>query len=145
QPEPGRGDNVVPLQTRDVRQSGRHGWSQDGLDWELVASLRQQTADRLSQEGTPTGEDNREAQQERGRAIITELLHQETTERLRAGGTAWDAEVQDGLARAVFDAVFGLGRLQPLVDDPRVENIMIFGHDQVTVELTGGRDRKSGV
>ena len=58
---------------------------------------------------------------------------------LRAGETAWDAEVQDGLARAVFDAVFGLGRLQPLVDDPQVENIMIFGHDQVTVELTGGR------
>lgn len=139
QPEPGRGDNVVPLQTRDAGRSGRHGWSQDGLDWELVASLRQQTADRLSQEGTPTGEDDREAQQERGRAIITELLHQETTERLRAGETAWDAEVQDGLARAVFDAVFGLGRLQPLVDDPQVENIMIFGHDQVTVELTGGR------
>ncbi|WP_228255276.1 CpaF family protein [Ornithinimicrobium avium] len=138
-PEPGRGDNVVPLQTRDAGRSGWHGRSQDGLDWELVASLRQQTADRLSQEGTPTGEEDRGAQQERGRAIITELLGQEATERLRAGTEAWDIEEQHDLARAVFDAVFGLGRLQPLVDDPQVENIMIFGHDQVTVELTGGR------
>lgn len=138
-PEPGRGDNVLPLPARDARRPGQHGWSQEGLDWELVASLRQQTADRLSQEGTPTGEDDREAQQERGRAIITELLGQEATERLRAGEAAWDTSVQEGLVRAVFDAVFGLGRLQPLVDDPQVENIMIFGHDQVTVELTGGR------
>jgi len=130
---------VVPLPARDAAWPTQHGWTGAGLDWELVASLRQQTADRLSQEGQPAGEDDREAQQERGRAIITELLHQEATERLRAGETSWEPDVQDGLARAVFDAVFGLGRLQPLVDDPQVENIMIFGHDQVTVELTGGR------
>lgn len=132
-------DDVVPLQVGDVRESGRHGWSPGGLDWELVASLRQQTADRLSQEGAPTGEVDREAQQERGRAVITELLQQEVTERLRAGEEAWDTQQQQALARAVFDAVFGLGRLQPLVDDPEVENIMIFGHDRVTVELVGGR------
>ncbi len=131
--------NVVPLPGGDVRWATQHAWSRPGVDWELVASLRQQTADRLSQEGAPTGEEDRAAQQQRGRVIITELLHQEATERLRAGETAWEADVQDALATAVFDAVFGLGRLQPLVDDPQVENIMIFGHDQVTVELTGGR------
>ena len=131
--------NVVPRPAPDVRWSTEHGWSETGLGWELVAGLRQQTADRLSQEGQPGGEDDRESQQDRGRAIITELLHREATERLRAGESAWGSEVQDALARAVFDAVFGLGRLQPLVDDPQVENIMIFGHDQVTVELTGGR------
>ncbi len=131
--------NVVPLQARDVRWSTQQGWSEAGVDWELVASLRQQAADRLSQEGQPSSEDDREGQQERGRAIISELLHQEATERLRAGETAWDTGEQDRLARAVFDAVFGLGRLQPLVDDPQIENIMIFGHDQVILELTGGR------
>lgn len=136
---PGREDNVVPLQAKELGRPERRGWPRGGLDWELVASLRQQTADRLSQESSPTGEDDRGGQQERGRGIITELLHQEATERLRAGEEAWDAETQHALARAVFDAVFGLGRLQPLVDDPQVENIMIFGHDQVTVELLGGR------
>nr|WP_269812895.1 ATPase, T2SS/T4P/T4SS family [Ornithinimicrobium sediminis] len=138
-PGPGGGGNVVPLHAGDGRVSAGGVWSGSGVDWELVASLRQQTADRLSQEGQPTGEEDRGAQQERGRVIITDLLHQEATERLRAGETAWEPEVQEALARAVFDAVFGLGRLQPLVDDPQVENIMIFGHDQVTVELTGGK------
>ena len=76
-----------------------------GLDWELVASLRQQTADRLSQEGTPAGEEDREAQQERGRAIITELLSREGTERLRAGESAWNQQTQDALARAARDRV----------------------------------------
>ena len=38
----------------------------------------------------------------------------------------------------MFDALFGLGRLQPLVDDDRVENIIITGHDTVRLELTDG-------
>ncbi len=45
---------------------------------------------------------------------------------------------QDALARAVFDSLFRLGRLQPLVDDDRVENIIITGHDNVLLELTDG-------
>ncbi len=130
---------VVPLQARDVAWVGGRGWAPADLDWDLVASLRQQVADRLSQEGSPTGEEDRRTQQERGRAIIVELLRQESAERLRAGGDTWEADTQDALARAVHDAVFGLGRLQPLVDDPDVENIMIFGHDRVFVELVGGR------
>ena len=43
------------------------------------------------------------------------------------------------MAAAVENALFGLGRLQPLVDDDRVENIIITGHDRVTLELTDGR------
>ncbi|WP_238146584.1 CpaF family protein [Ornithinimicrobium murale] len=108
------------------------------MDWAVVAVLRQQTADRLSQETTGSGEST-EAQQERGRAIIYELLAQESAERARAGTDPWNELEQHRLAKAVFDAVFGLGRLQPLVDDPEVENIMIFGHDRVVLELTGGR------
>ena len=38
----------------------------------------------------------------------------------------------------MFDALFGLGRLQPLVDDDRVENITINGFDQVRLELVDG-------
>ena len=45
---------------------------------------------------------------------------------------------QDALARAVFDSLFRLGRLQPLVDDDRVENIIITGYDNVLLELTDG-------
>ncbi len=39
----------------------------------------------------------------------------------------------------MFDALFGLGRLQPLVDDPSVENITILGFDEVWLEHGDGR------
>ena len=37
-------------------------------------------------------------------------------------------------------ALFGLGRLQPLVDDPDVENIEVDGYDHVWVSYADGRD-----
>ena len=45
---------------------------------------------------------------------------------------------QSRLAHAVFDSLFRLGRLQPLVDDDRIENIIITGHDRVLLELIDG-------
>src|SRR5690606_11218835 len=45
---------------------------------------------------------------------------------------------QHALAQAVFDMVFRLGRLQPLIEDDRVENILVFGYDRVVLELTDG-------
>ena len=114
------------------------GWrASGGIDWETVATLRQQTADRLSAE-TSTLLEDREGQRDRGRVIIGDLLSRESTERARAGAKAWTAGEQDQLARAVFDAVFGLGRLQPLVDDEEIDNVLIFGYDRVVVELAGG-------
>ena len=44
-------------------------------------------------------------------------------------------------ARAVMAALFGLGRLQPLVDDPAVENIEVDGHDSVWVSYADGHDQ----
>ena len=77
--------------------------------------------------------EERDAQRERGRAIIYDLLSRESTKRARSGTQAWTQPEQSHLARAVFDAVFGLGRLQPLVDDDEVENVLIFGHDRVFI------------
>ena len=115
------------------------GWrASAGTDWETVATLRQQTADRLSSESSTLLED-RDGQRERGRSIIMDLLSRESTERARAGSDAWGPQELDDLARAVFDAVFGLGRLQPLVDDEEIDNVLIFGFDRVVVELAGGK------
>lgn len=115
------------------------GWrASGGTDWEVVATLRQQTADRLSAE-TSTLLEDRDSQRGRGTAIIADLLSRESMERARAGGDAWTPHEQDLLARAVFDAVFGLGRLQPLVDDEEIDNVLIFGYNRVVVELAGGK------
>ena len=74
-----------------------------------------------------------------GRRIIAELLDEEAKQSASAGRGAFDRHHQSALAQAVFDALFRLGRLQPLVDDPGVENVMILGHDDVWLEYEDGR------
>src|SRR3546814_18172422 len=59
-------------------------------------------------------------------------------DRVNDGRGAWSSAAQAALAQAVFDSLFRLGRLQPLVDDDRVENIIIAGHDNVMLELIDG-------
>jgi len=115
----------------------RHGAD---IDWGLVAALRGQASDRLSAAlGEERGRLSSGAQRERGRAIILDLLNNEHDERVSAGQEAWNAAEQGALAKAIDDSLFGLGRLQLLVDDHRVENILIFGCDSVFLELTDGR------
>lgn len=110
------------------------------LDWQLIATLRQQASNRLSE--MPQDERSRLAPQdlrEKGRSIILALLEDESAARVTAGEDSWTAREQHLMARALEDALFGLGRFQPLVDDTRVENITILGHDRVTLELSDGQ------
>src|SRR5829696_7257147 len=112
----------------------------DRPDWSQVALLRSQASERLSAIlGDGRTRLDREAQQELGRSIILELLQAEKAANLSAGRGAWSQAEQRLLAQAVFDALFGLGRLQPLVDDDRIENIIITGHNTVRLEFTDGK------
>ena len=45
---------------------------------------------------------------------------------------------EHALARAVFDRIFHLGRLQPLLDDESIQNVVANGHDRVFIEYAGG-------
>ena len=67
-------------------------------------------------------------------------------EAVDAGHGSWSPATQQATAQAVFDSLFRLGRLQPLVDDDRIENIVIVGHDNVQLELVDGTlvDRTAG-
>ncbi len=47
-------------------------------------------------------------------------------------------EDEEGLARSVLDALFGLGRLQGLIEDPDIENIDVNGCDRVWVTYSDG-------
>ncbi len=108
------------------------------LDWQLVAELRTQASDLLMASlGDERGQDV-EAERERGRAIIHELLATTAADRIHDGEPAWSLDVQARLAEAVYHALFGLGRLQPYVDDDSVENIIITGADTVFLEKTDG-------
>lgn len=109
-----------------------------GIDWQQVALLRAQAADQLMK---TVGEDrgiDPEAERERGRAIIQELLQTSLADRIHDGEPGWSLDQQEALAVAIFDALFELGRLQPLVEDDTVENVIVIGNDPVWLEKTDG-------
>ncbi|OAB89127.1 secretion protein [Janibacter melonis] len=108
------------------------------VDWTQVADLRTQASEMLTGALHDRSNLTSEQQRELGRAIIMELLQTTAAEHLATGRRAWSLDEQEQVAAAVFDALFGLGRLQPLVDDERVENIEITGCDQVMLEYTDG-------
>ncbi|MCC6496241.1 MAG: Flp pilus assembly complex ATPase component TadA [Propionibacteriaceae bacterium] len=107
------------------------------LDWGLVGRMRAEVGRRLVER---LGEDRweRDAEHAEGRAVIAQVLEEDTAEQIVRAGQARSLAEQEALAGAVFDAVFGLGRLQPLIDDPQVENIMVTRFDRVMVELADG-------
>ena len=111
------------------------------VDWGLVAGFRVQASERLSDLMRGTTWDKAE-QHSQGWAVIRQLLDEDAADTLARGEKLRTATEQEAFAQAVFDAVFRLGRLQPLVDDPEIENIMITGHDRVVVELSDGTMRR---
>jgi len=112
---------------------------QGRIDWHLVAMLRSQASDQLTGRlGEERGMDL-EAERELGRSIIQELLSNTAADRIHDGQPAWSMAEQEVLAEAVYNALFGLGRLQPYVDDDTVENIIISGSENVWLEKTDGK------
>jgi pilus assembly protein CpaF len=79
------------------------------------------------------GDDRREFARQRIFAHLDLLVDQ--------GGDAWSPdrhEDEQHLAQSVLDALFGLGGLQTLVDDPEIENIDVNGCDRVWATFADG-------
>lgn len=76
------------------------------------------------------------------RALSRKLIADELASLARAaydgGREPLDPEAEEALAAAVFDRLHGLGRLQPLLDDPDIRDIHISGHDRVWLQLRDG-------
>ncbi|MFI0895842.1 CpaF family protein [Streptomyces sp. NPDC020983] len=115
------------------------------IDHLLVKRFREQAGDRIAEQrrldqvsGAPamTAEDERQF----ARAIIAQILEDYARREINAGRTPLDALAEEAYAAAVHAALFGVGRLQPLLDDPDVENIDINGCDQVFVGYSDGRE-----
>ena len=102
------------------------------LDWELVRVLRSRAATELSVMDLAAD------QQTAAVAIVADLVQAHTASEMAAGRPAPSPVQATALARAVLDALFGLGRLQPHVDNPQVENIEVYGHDHVLLEMADG-------
>jgi pilus assembly protein CpaF len=115
------------------------------MDHSIVKRLRQEVGDRLAEQrrldaksGLPpmSGEDERQF----ARALIAQVLEQHARAEITAGHRAPNAEEEEELASAVHAALFGVGRLQPLLEDHEIENIDINGCDQVFIGYADGRE-----
>ena len=107
-----------------------------GLRTEVLAALTDRQRD-LAAAGRPalTSAD----EQALGRQLISEALERRAGQAIHAGASILSAPEEDELARATFDAMFRLNRLQRLLDDPDIENINANGCDQVWVRYADGR------
>ncbi|MEU2200607.1 ATPase, T2SS/T4P/T4SS family [Isoptericola sp. NPDC019482] len=109
------------------------------VDWGVVARLRARASEQIAAaEHADVAPPDRADQRQRGLAILMDLVAAANGERVDAGSPAWTPEQLHGLTRAVVDSLFGLGRLQPLVDRADVENIEIDGCDNVRLQLVDG-------
>ena len=109
-----------------------------GIDWAEVARLRGEASAALTDSLGEQPGMSRAEQEGLGRAIIARLLDGEDAATVAERGQARTLVERQVLAGAVFDSLFRLGRLQPLLDDPAVENVLITGHDRVVVERADG-------
>lgn len=116
----------------------------DRVDWDVVQRLRAAVSALLTQALRDDPAMTDERQRANAQAHIGEVIRSHVDDQVAVGGAAaaWSPETRSRVARAIFDAIFKLGRLQPLVDDPTIENIDIYGHDHVWVSRAdGSRER----
>jgi pilus assembly protein CpaF len=110
------------------------------LDWDVITRLRGEVSDMLTtSEQTRTGLTDQD-RHEIARTHIVDVTSRHVDDMVTHGGQngTWNQETIGAVQRAVFDSLFRLGRLQPLVDLPEVENIDIYGFDNVWVSYADG-------
>lgn len=72
------------------------------------------------------------------RKLIAGELEAEARQRLRTGVAALGTDEEDEIAREAFARLYGLGRLQRYLDDPRITDIHVQGHDVVWLKHADG-------
>lgn len=115
------------------------------VDQRLVRQLREQVAEILARQRREDAANNlppMSAEDERqfARSVVSRVMDSYAREEVRHGRTPPTAEEEGQLADGVHAALFGVGRLQPLLDDPTVENIDINGCDNVFIGYSDGRE-----
>src|SRR5580693_7142688 len=117
----------------------------DRMDHALVKRLRGEVGVRLAEQrrldasgGMPpmSGEDERQF----ARALVAQVLEDHARVEVTAGRAPPNAQEEEDLAAAIHAALFGVGRLQPLLEDQQIENVDINGCDRVFIGYADGRE-----
>ncbi|MDO5494307.1 MAG: hypothetical protein Q4G64_01170, partial [bacterium] len=106
--------------------------------WSEIEGLQARISVQLAEEIESRGL-MEEEQRDVGRRLIEDTLREHVRALVAAGSPPWDAIYTQRVKDALINKLFGLGRLQELVDDESVENIEITGYDQVLLLHSDGR------
>ena len=99
------------------------------------ALTQRPAADEEAKRGRLGAEDERALSHK----LIADELDRLAGQALAGGRPPLDEAVEQALAAAVFDRLHGLGRLQPLIDDPEIRDIHIPGAARTWLLLRDGR------
>lgn len=115
---------------------------------QLADALREQVAARMAgyaQAREEAGLPAEDAEQRRQvvRRLLAEELNAHAAAQLAAGRAALDAAAEERVEQAVLGALFGMGPLEALLADERVENIAVNGADVVWVRYANGAKRRA--
>lgn len=108
------------------------------VDRLLTATGKRMTARISSRQGEERAGLGWEDERALGRQAIQEVLAEWRREAYDTGRQPLSPEVEQGLAREVHDLLYGLGGLQPYVDDPAVVDVHCTGYDNVFVHYADG-------
>jgi pilus assembly protein CpaF len=115
------------------------------MDHIAVKRLRGEVGDRLAEQRRRdaasglqpmSGEDERQY----ARALVAQVLEEHARSEITMGRPPPNAQEEEDLASAIHAALFGVGRLQPLLEDQQIENIDINGCDHVFIGYADGRE-----
>jgi Flp pilus assembly CpaF family ATPase len=109
-------------------------------DYSLVLSLRDQVVRRLAERDVPAGLFEA-TEEEQARAVAQLVVATYAEQMISAGESLLPAEDQEIYVEAIIAEMYGLGRLQVLLDNPEIESIDANGADQVWVTYASGEKR----
>ena len=141
---PSAGDGARGVFSPSQLDKARHALPGRPVDWDQVVELRRRASavitdrseDHLREHGQPLVGDDRLLM---GRAVITRVVGDHVRALHRDGSDLWSTAQEQAYVQAVENAIFGYGRLQPLLEIPAAENIEIHGCDSVVLQYGDGR------
>ncbi|GLW34478.1 protein kinase [Actinoplanes regularis] len=113
--------------------------SRSSIDYTAVRALRQQVSKELTAALRDLTNVTTARRQAEGERIAARLVQEHCDIKMRELGEPVTPQEEAALLDAVAADLFGLGRLQGLLDRKDVINIHILGYDQVRIELADGQ------
>ncbi|MDH6122721.1 Flp pilus assembly CpaF family ATPase [Kitasatospora sp. GAS204A] len=108
-----------------------------------VIELRQRVAEQLAQASADTPGMSLADRRQLGQSLVNRVVAEWATA-YAATAAPLSAADERAVRSAVFAELFQAGRLQPYLDDSETENIIISGHDSVTVDYRDRPARRVG-